>query len=68
MPTWVAGTGWVLTVVQFLYLLVEWARKGPRYEHLRATRDQVRTLRAMCTEAIDNAEVIKTDAGRQWVG
>ena len=74
MPNWAAWLGWVATligwgiaVVQFVYWLMQRAAQEPRNAHLRATRDELRALRAMCTEAIDKGEVIKGDSERQFV-
>lgn len=67
MPPWAAWLGWGIAVYRFVLWLMERAAQEPRTAHLRATRDELRALRAMCGEAIENKEVIKGDAERQFV-
>ncbi len=67
MPNFLAWLGWIMSAVQFVWWLMDWhAGKGRRL-HLRATRDELVDLRAMCTEAINRGEVIRGDSERQWV-
>ncbi len=57
-----------LNVVQFAALIRDWKDRQvwkAHRSHMVATRDELRAIRAMLNEAIENKEIIKTDDARQ---
>jgi hypothetical protein len=58
---------WGLNIVQAIAMLIGWLLKSAHDKHLAAVREQSIHLRAMCSEAIDKGEIIKTDPQRQFV-
>src|SRR5215471_21672462 len=74
MPNWAAWSGWFLTVVSVALNVVQYVKyllDRRVYEahrgHLLATRNELQAMRAMMTEAIQNQEIVKDDAERQFI-
>ncbi len=47
--------------------LREKAARDAHHDHLMAVKNSLRAIRASCEEAIDRAEVIKTDPAKQFI-
>ena len=67
MPTFFAWFFGFLTVLQTVWILMEWWAKKGRSAHLRATRDDVRAIREMCQNAANGDGVFQGEAERAWI-
>ncbi len=57
----------VLSLIQFVQYLIDRKTRSVYDRNVVAARNSLGNLRAMCTEAINNAEIIKTEASKQFV-
>jgi hypothetical protein len=57
----------VLNVWQLFLYFVDRKARDANKRHLRATKVSLQAVRAMCTEAIERGEVIKSEAEKQYV-
>lgn len=59
--------GIILTIVFGGLNVIQWVLSWREKSKWRSAKTQLEQIRAMCTEAIDNGEAIKTDAAKQFV-
>jgi hypothetical protein len=74
LPAW---AGWlslilavifgVLSLIQFVQFLIDRKARSIYDKNVVAARGSLVALRAMCTESINNGEIIKTEASKQFV-
>jgi len=71
MPNSVAWLGWIIGLVslgismwQLIQDRIRQASRDAHARHLLATIDQLRTIRALFTEALDKGEAFKADADK----
>ena len=74
MPDWVAWSGVVGTFVFGILSMFQWiqsirekARRDAHRDHLLAVKRSLEAVRDSCTEAINQGEIVKTDAVKQFV-
>ena len=70
MPEWAGWLGLVFGATSVYQFFRDWVnRKALKREagHLQALGQSLAHLRAMCSEAINSGEVIKSDASKQFV-
>src|SRR5215472_4562657 len=74
MPNWASWSGVLgtfafgaLNVWQYVRYLLDTKVYEAHRGHLLATRNELQAMRAMMTEAIQNQEIIKDDAERQFI-
>jgi hypothetical protein len=74
MPTWVAWSGVIgtfvfgpITVLGYVKYLLDKKVYEAHRAHLLATRNELRAMRAMMTEAIDNKEIVKGESERGFI-
>jgi hypothetical protein len=74
MPNWVAWSGVIgtfafggLSAWQGVRYLLDKKVYDAHYAHLLATRNELQSMRAMMSEAIENREIIRDDAERQLI-